>query len=79
MGIEEGNEENQGKNWNELPVQHVYNHEDTLEPRINIKVEKNSKGFNYDVTVTEAKSVDEAMELVKDAIKKLKIEFGTGE
>ena len=56
--------------------QHIYHHSDTDGPRINVKVEKNTKGFNYEVTVTGAKTVDEALSLLKDAQQKLQAEFG---
>ena len=56
--------------------QHIYHHSDTNGPRINVKVEKNTKGFNYEVTVTGAQTVDEALSLLKDAQQKLQAEFG---
>lgn len=40
-------------------------------PTINIKVEKNSRGFNYEVTVVGAFSVDQAIAMVRDAEQKL--------
>lgn len=48
------------------------------ETRLNVKLEKNSKGYNYEVTVTGAASVDEAIFLLKDAKEKLEKEFSNG-
>lgn len=59
----------------ELGVQHVYHHSDSDGARINVKVEKNTKGFNYEATVTGAKSVDEAIGLLKDAENKLQAAY----
>jgi hypothetical protein len=51
---------------------HVYHHNDADGPRINMKVERNSRGYNYEATVTGAKSVEEAAKLLNDAIAKLR-------
>jgi len=48
------------------------------ETRLNVKLEKNSKGFNYEVTVTSAASVDEAIAMLKEAKEKLEQEFTNG-
>lgn len=48
------------------------------ETRLNVKLEKNSKGFNYEVTVTSAASVEEAIALLKEAKEKLEQEFTNG-
>ena len=57
--------------------QHVYHHYDGNNvTRINVKVEKNSRGYNWEVTATGAVSVDEALELVRDASEKLRAEYG---
>ena len=60
-----------------MEEQHVYHHNDSDGARINVKVEKNSRGFNYEATVTGAKSVDEAMSLLKEAESRLKAEFAS--
>lgn len=39
--------------------------------RVNVKMEKNSRGFNYEITVTNASSVDEAIALATDAKAKM--------
>lgn len=57
--------------------QHVYHHNIESGPRIYVKVEKNTKGFNYEATVSNAISVDEAMTMLKDAQAKLEAEFGS--
>jgi hypothetical protein len=56
--------------------QHVYHHSDTAGPRINSKVEKNWKGFNYEVTVTCARDVAEAMSLLREAMESLANQYG---
>lgn len=55
--------------------QHIYHHNDSDGARVNVKVEKNTKGYNYEATVTGAKSVDEAMALLNDAVAKLKATY----
>ena len=57
--------------------QHTYVHNVPAEPTINVKVEKNSRGFNYEVTVVGASSVAQAMSLIQDAELKLKAEYGS--
>ena len=59
--------------------QHIYHHYDNDGARINVKVEKNSKGFNYEATVTGAKSVAEAILLVAQTEKELKALYGAKE
>ena len=44
--------------------------------RINVKVEKNSKGYNWEATVTGAKTVEEAVTLLKQAEAELLKNFG---
>lgn len=48
-------------------IQHIYHHYDNDGARLNIKVEKNSKGYNHEITVTGAKTVEEAMKLIDEA------------
>lgn len=56
--------------------QNIYHHYDNDGARVSVKVEKNTKGFNYEASVSNAKSVDEAMAMLKDAQMKLQAEFG---
>lgn len=60
----------------EITEQHVYHHSDNDGVRINVKVEKNTKGFNYEATVTGAKTVEEAIKCLKDAQAELEKTFG---
>lgn len=46
------------------------------EPTMNVKVEKNSRGFNYEATVLGARSVEEAVALLAALTAKLAEEFG---
>lgn len=62
-----------------MEEQHIYHHSDSDGARINVKVEKNTKGFNYEATVTGAKSVDEAIALLRDAQAQLQATFGAPE
>ena len=59
-----------------MEEQHIYHHSDNDGARVNVKVEKNSRGFNYEATVTGAKSVEEAVALLKDAEAQLKALYG---
>lgn len=44
--------------------------------RVNVSVEKNTKGYNYSATVTNAHSVDEALAMVRQAMNALAAEYG---
>lgn len=57
--------------------QHIYHHNDPTDLRINVKVERNTKGYNYEATVVGAKSIDEAIRLVDEAIARLKATYAT--
>lgn len=56
-------------------VQHVYHHHGDEAARTNVKVVENTRGFNFEVTITGARSADEALALAKDAYSKLAAEF----
>jgi hypothetical protein len=51
--------------------QHIYTHNDSDGPRVSVKVEKNSKGFNYEAHVQGCKTVEEAIDLLNLAVVKL--------
>ena len=59
-----------------MEEQHVFYHNDSDGPRVSVKVEKNSKGFNFEAHIQNAKTVDEAMALLKDATDKLAAGYG---
>ncbi len=60
----------------ENDVHHYHHYENALAaPRVNAKVEQNSRGMNYEVTVTSASTPEEAARLAKEAIQRLKAEF----
>ena len=59
----------------ENQASHVYHHT-VSETKVNMKLEKNSKGFNYEVTVTGASTADEALEIIRDAEQKLYAAYG---
>jgi hypothetical protein len=54
----------------------VHHHRADDGPRVNVSVEKNSKGYNWSATVTGAANVQEAINLVADAEEGLKHQFG---
>ena len=62
-----------------MEEQHVYHHNDNDGPRVYVKVEKNTKGFNYEATVSGCKTVEEAMAMLVDAEAKLRQQFGATE
>ena len=60
----------------EQPVaDHVYYHLDNV-PKINLKLEKNSRGCNWEITILNCKSADEAMAMLKDAEAKMAASYG---
>lgn len=59
-----------------MEEQHIYHHNDFEGPRINVKAERNTKGYNYEATVTGAKTVEEAMAILNEAIAKLEAQYG---
>ena len=60
-----------------MEEQHIYHHSDNDGVRISMKVEKNTKGFNYEASVTGAKTVEEGMTALKAAQASLEAQFGT--
>ena len=58
-------------------VSHVYHHGHETAVKVNVKIEKNTKGYNWSATVEGASSVDEAMALLKEADGRLRVEYGT--
>jgi hypothetical protein len=56
--------------------EHIYHHSDNDGVRISIKVEKNTKGFNYEASISGAKNVDEAFAALRDAQYRLEKEYG---
>ena len=55
--------------------QHIYHHSEEI-PRISVKVEKNSRGYNWEVSISTAKTIEEAISLLKEAERKLAASFG---
>lgn len=60
-----------------INTQHIYHHSDSDGVRINVKVEKNSRGYNYEATVTGAKTVEEAVTILKTAQEQLDKIYGS--
>lgn len=61
-----------------LNSSHVYTHSDR-QPRVNVKAERNSRGYNYEATVTDATSVEEALAMLDKAINGLCARFESSE
>lgn len=60
-----------------LPAeQHIYHHYDNDGAKINVKVERNSKGYNWEVTVMGASTIAEACKLLYQAEQELQTKFG---
>lgn len=56
--------------------QHVYHHSEPTEPRVNVSVERNSRGFNVSATVVGARTPGEALDLLRITMKQLSVEYG---
>jgi hypothetical protein len=61
----------------EEQIQRIFHHYDNDGVRISAKVEKNTKGFNYEATVSGAQTVKEAMATLKEAQLELEKTYGT--
>ena len=59
-----------------LSDQHVYHHNDPVQPKVRLSVEKNTKGYNWSVEISYASSVDEAIRLMVEAEGELQKRFG---
>lgn len=57
--------------------QHIYHHYDNDGVRITVKAERNSRGVNYEASVSGAKTVEEAMSALKSAQQELELTYGT--
>ena len=55
---------------------HVYHHQANDGPRINAKVERNSKGYNWEATVLGAETPEIAAELLRQIVSTLEQEYG---
>ena len=55
---------------------HIYHHYDSDGARVTVKVEKNSKGYNWEAAVSGAKTVEEAMQKLKEAEAQLLATYG---
>jgi hypothetical protein len=55
--------------------QNIYHHNDNT-PRLSVKAEKNTKGYNFEASVSNAATVDEAMELLQKLTESLQRVYG---
>lgn len=58
--------------------QHIYQHADST-PRISVKVEKNTKGYNWEAGISNAINVEDAMALLQIVTQSLERVYGTHE
>jgi hypothetical protein len=58
---------------------HVYHHSALDGIRLSVKVEKNSKGYNWEASVSDARSVDEALDVLRSAQERLAAEYGAAQ
>jgi hypothetical protein len=56
-------------------TQHVMHHNDNT-PRVSAKAEKNTKGYNWEASVTGAATVEEALELLQKLTESLQRVYG---
>ena len=56
--------------------QHIYHHQANDGPRVNVKAEKNSRGVNFEATVLNAGSPEEALDLLRETMRLLEAEYG---
>jgi len=56
--------------------QHIYNHFLNDHVRVSVRVEKNSRGYTYEVNVTGAEGVQQAIDLLDDAMRELRVRYG---
>jgi len=56
--------------------QHIYHHNDGV-LKVSMKVERNSRGVNWEVSVSNSSSVDECLAVLEDAEKKLRSKYST--
>lgn len=57
----------------------IYHHYDRALPSVTVKVEKNTKGFNFEVAVSDCSTVDEALAMIDEAVAKLNARLGREE
>lgn len=55
---------------------HFFYHLSELPPRVNVKIEKNSRGYNWEVTILNAPTPDCAIEMLEDAKAKMASLYG---
>ena len=59
-----------------MDEQHVYHHNANDGPRVSVKAEKNSKGWNYEASISGAETVELALALLKAATEALQAQYG---
>jgi hypothetical protein len=59
--------------------QHTYHHYAALPPTVNMSAERNSRGYNFSVTILNATSNEEAAARLREAIALVKFEIGETE
>ncbi len=60
----------------EMDEQHVYHHSADSGPRVMVKVERNSRGYNWESAVSGAETVEAAVKLLTEAEAELRKLYG---
>lgn len=55
---------------------HLFYHFAELPPRVNLHIEKNSRGINWEVTILNATSTEEGIKLLEEARQKMAELYG---
>jgi hypothetical protein len=59
--------------------QHIYHHNDSDGIRVSVKVERNTKGYNWEASVSGAKTVEDALKTLQEVSVKMAQTYGKGE
>jgi len=62
-----------------MEEQHIYYHTANDKPRLSVKAEKNSKGYNFEASVSNAENVEEAMKLLAELTSALEAKYNIKE
>lgn len=55
--------------------QHIYHHYDNQSPRVSAEVERGKRGVNFKVSVSSCKTVDEAINMLRETTRRLQVEY----
>lgn len=58
-----------------MEEQYVYHHSEPLQPIVNVKLIKNTKGYQWEITVQNCPDPFEALEIIRKTDSTLKMEY----